>query len=331
VTCDDQNRCTTDSCDPETGRCVNRPACDDGNPCTKGSCDPETGECRYDPALGAACDDGDPCTVQDVCSSSPTGATAVCQGTPLDCGDGDACTLDRCDPVTGRCVSEPVVCSDGNVCTFDFCDRETGQCRADPLAGAACDDGSPCTADDVCVTDPLAGGVSCQGKQVSCADNDACTVDVCDADTGACVHPPLSCDDGNACTADGCDPDAGGCVHAPIVPGEVAPLEFKSDAATFGWPATPDAAHWNSYRGSIPPGMLGSRLPAAPSAYDHACFESADAAGDGATVSTDTGIPRAGFAFYYLVSGETSCGEGTLGHASSGVQRPNPFPCPTPP
>jgi hypothetical protein len=330
VRCDDQNRCTTDACDPATGRCVNRPACDDGNPCTRASCDAETGECRFDPEIGAACDDGDPCTAQDVCSFSPTGATAVCRGTPLACDDGDACTLDRCDPADGRCVNEPVVCGDGNDCTFDFCDRQTGRCLADPLTGAACDDGSLCTTDDVCARDPATGAVSCQGKPASCADNDACTLDVCDADTGACLHPPLSCDDGKACTLDRCDAAAGGCVHVPLLPVAVAPLEFKEDAATFVWPATPDAAHWNSYRGTIPPTMLGSRLPAGP-VYDHACFESADAAGDGATLSVDRDTPRPGWAFYYGSSGESACGEGSLGRASSGVERPNLAPCPTPP
>jgi len=50
----------------------------------------------------------------------------------------------------------------------------------------------------------------------SCDDNDACTVDSCDAQTGACLHTPLSCDDGVGCTVDACD-SVKGCGHTPDV------------------------------------------------------------------------------------------------------------------
>jgi hypothetical protein len=328
VSCDDGDACTTDTCDPASGRCLNRPACDDGNPCTRDSCDPQSGACRNDPDFGAACDDGDRCTVQDLCAPSPTGATAICRGTPLSCDDGNACSFDRCDPDTGQCKHQDAACNDGNACTFDFCDARTGRCAVDPLAGAACDDGDFCTERDVCVVDPHTNGISCQGTAPSCDDGNLCTLEVCDADTGACLNPPLACDDGSACTLDRCDPGTGKCDSALILPGEVPKLDFLTQAA-FAWTETPDAAHWNSYRGTIPPSLLGSR-PAA-SRYDHACYESADAAGDGATLSVDAEPPRVGWAFYFDVTGEAVCGEGPLGRATSGAVRPNAFPCPTPP
>ena len=43
---------------------------------------------------------------------------------------------------------------------------------------------------------------------------------------------------------------------------------------------------------------------------------------------TDGSLPPAGFAFYYLVSGRSFCGEGTLGSSTPGSPRPNPSPCP---
>jgi len=95
------------------------------------------------------------------------------------------------------------------------------------------------------------------------------------------------------------------------------------------WPATPDATHYNTYRGTIPDTMFGGRPPGAE--YDHVCYESDDAFGDGATTATDTSSPPVGTAYYYLDSGEGMCGESDVGHASSGAVIPNPMVCPTPP
>lgn len=328
IVCNDQNFCTTDRCDPLSGRCVFRPTCDDGNPCTLDSCSPTAGQCLHQPAPGATCNDADPCTVQDVCVPSGSQASAVCHGTTVTCNDGDPCTVDRCDQGTGQCLRSPVVCNDGNSCTVDSCDHATGACRADPLSGP-CDDGNPCTTDDRCSFIPGANSIACVGQQPSCSDGNLCTLDFCDADTGACSNPPLSCDDGRTCTADVCDKGTGICTHTAAGLGEVSPLDF-ADRVTFSWPATPPGVVlWNSYRGTIPPGLLGSRLPGA--VYDHVCFESDNTFGDGPTTSTDRSDPPLGRAYYYDLTAENSCAEGPLGSATSGGARPNPFPCPTPP
>jgi hypothetical protein len=108
----------------------------------------------------------------------------------------------------------------------------------------------------------------------------------------------------------------------------VTPLTF-ADQTTFSWPATPAATHWNSYRGTIPAGMLGSRLPG--TVYDHTCYESADANLDGPTTSIDSGGPPPGSGYYYEATHEGACGEGPLGSDWTGAARPNPSPCPTPP
>jgi hypothetical protein len=136
-----------------------------------------------------------------------------------------------------------------------------------------------------------------------------------------------SCSDGNVCTtADACL--AGVCQGTPVALGEVSPLTFSS-ASVFNWPASGGAAHWNSYRGTIPAGLLGGRP--APSRFDQTCYESADALNDGATTSTDASNPPLGTGYYYLVSGEGPCGEGPLGTQTSGQPIPNTAPCPTPP
>ncbi len=71
-------------------------------------------------------------------------------------------------------------CTDGNVCTLDACDLAKG-CKS-TQAVAACDDGSPCTVDDVCAKG------SCQaGEAKSCDDSNVCTDDACDPKKG-CVH-----------------------------------------------------------------------------------------------------------------------------------------------
>ncbi len=326
--CNDFNPCTIDWCDPLSGGCVHQTVvCNDGNACTSDYCNPDTGQCATRPLSGAICDDGDPCTTGDHCVSDPLGLSATCQGTPQSCNDGNPCTLDVCDPNTGQCVSSPLVCDDGNICTRDSCDPRVGGCVFTPLVGQLCNDGDPCTQNDVC-RQIVGGPVFCSGTPASCDDGNLCTTDSCDSATGQCLNLPLSCDDGIACTADACLPSTGACTHQPIAPREVPGLGL-GDSQTIQWPATPDAAIWNTYRGTIPAKLLGSRLPGG--VYDHVCFESDDAHGDGATTAIDNAAPPLGTAYYYDVTGENPCGEGPLGAASSGIPRPNPLPCPTPP
>jgi len=136
------------------------------------------------------------------------------------------------------------------------------------------------------------------------------------------------CNDGQVCTPDVCNLQTGSCQHDGTTVAETTDLLFDSQTIV-SWPATPGAAHWNSYRGTIPIAMMGSRLPG--SVYDHTCHESADALSDGATVSTDSTDPPVGTAYYYLSSAESTCGESLVGRSSSGVPIPNDSPCPTPP
>ncbi|MCA9516337.1 MAG: hypothetical protein KC635_15455, partial [Myxococcales bacterium] len=93
--CDDGNTCTTgDVCGG--GVCLPGAAVaiDDGNPCTDDACDPVLGVSHTNNT--APCSDGDVCNGEEVC------AGGACQaGTPLARDDGNPCTDDACDPVSG--------------------------------------------------------------------------------------------------------------------------------------------------------------------------------------------------------------------------------------
>ena len=206
--CNDFNACTSgDVCNQ--GACVgNVINCDDGNPCTNDSCDPVNG-CTFTPNNNA-CDDGDACTSGDSCVQG-----ACVSGSYNDCDDGNPCTTDYCDPQIG-CVNTPnsnacsdgnacttgdvcnqgicvggnvINCDDGNACTSDSCDPVYGCVNTNTQSGTACDDGDPCTVNDMCIN-----GV-CSGAAYTCNDGDPCTYDICNGD-GSCSNIPIEdCDD----------------------------------------------------------------------------------------------------------------------------------------
>lgn len=144
--------------------------------CFRAVCD--DGMCRVEDR------DGEPCTDNSECTASDTCAGGVCLGTLLDCNDDNICTSDSCDPESG--------------------------CRNNNLAGTGCDDGSPCTVDDVC------NDGACAGTPKICNDGNPCTEDTCDLSSGNCASIAISspCDDGDACTnSDLCK--AGICTGSP--------------------------------------------------------------------------------------------------------------------
>ena len=189
--CISENPCTDAYC--EAGECVHQPvdgSCDDGDPCTEGdTC--EAGECK--PGSDQfECDDFNSCT-DNLCI-----AGVGCQYDPnaADCDDEDPCTVgDKCEGGECKAGPDPLACDDGNDCTFNSCAAGEG-CKYEPKDQAACDDGFTCTNKDTCQ------GKVCVGEQVSCNDNNPCTVDTCDPTVG-CVFEPATgaeCDDGNECT-----------------------------------------------------------------------------------------------------------------------------------
>ena len=110
--CTDGNACTTgDQC--VNGSCTSGAVinCDDEEQCTTEYCDAESG-CVITPN-NVPCDDGNPCTESDTC------AEGICTGQGgLECDDGNPCTTDSCIPGQG-CLFTPnnLPCDDENSCT----------------------------------------------------------------------------------------------------------------------------------------------------------------------------------------------------------------------
>jgi len=231
--CNDQNQCTDDTCNAQTGSCSfpkNTATCEDGNLCTEGeacvdgkciggkpkscddtngctddSCDLKSGKCLNKPN-SAPCDDGNLCTLGDLCQGGVCAPVAT-----VDCDDTNQCTKDACDPKTGKCSYDVLVgpCDDNNPCTDDDLCTD-GICA--PGKKPHCDDANPCT-DDLC--DDMTGDCKYVNNTGPCDDGDLCTKnDTCSG--GACkADPPPTCDDTNPCTDDGCDAKTGLCANAP--------------------------------------------------------------------------------------------------------------------
>lgn len=152
----------------------------------------------------SSCDDGNACSV-DTCN--PATGCIHADSTGPACDDGDACsTGDACQ--AGKCVGQPVSCDDGKPCTSDSCETAAGCVYVAESVGAPCDDGNPCSTNDNCLTGSCVGDVL-----KACDDGKTCTIDKCDPGAGNCLHLPLEegpCDDGDPCTAgDACS--AGNC------------------------------------------------------------------------------------------------------------------------
>ena len=87
--CHTAGTCSGGSC--STGLSVD---CDDQNPCTTDSCNPATVGCVHSVvADGTVCSDGDACTTGDAC------AAGACKGTTVTCGSGQVCDA------SGTCVT----------------------------------------------------------------------------------------------------------------------------------------------------------------------------------------------------------------------------------
>ncbi len=179
--CNDNNPCTSDSCDNTLARCVNNAVanntpCDDGNACSTGDrC--VSGKCTF--VSGKDCNDDNVCTV-DACESD------VCK--PINVEDGTSCLADRCHVNSecrgGKCEKgEPINCDDGNPCTEDSCDVNTG-CKHVNLSGTRCDDNDGCTENDTC------DAGKCGGTEKACTALDSCHLPgTCNPKTGNCDEP----------------------------------------------------------------------------------------------------------------------------------------------
>jgi hypothetical protein len=177
--CNDSNACTTaDAC--AGGACAGGPAlnCNNNNICTTDTCNPASG-CVHTNNSNP-CSDGSECTSGDVCHNG------TCNGATITCNDFNTCTSDSCDPgAVGGCVFSN---------------------NTDP-----CSDGNPCTTPDQC------SNGTCGSQPRDCADNDPCSVDICDNQGGGflCEHTNCCSLAGRPCgghEAECCNPCGDGVV-----------------------------------------------------------------------------------------------------------------------
>lgn len=152
VGCDDCNRKTEQ---PERSeaeleswrgkRCTANADCQDRDPCSRHECVDERCVVSLAPR-GASCDNGSVCDGVSTCDEN---GRCVAGPAPL-VDDGNACTIDSCDPVRGV-LHEPLPVDDFDACTADTCNPATGEIAhtTQPV-----DDGNDCTKDSC---DPRVG------------------------------------------------------------------------------------------------------------------------------------------------------------------------------
>jgi hypothetical protein len=234
VSCGDGVDCTIDSCDEAEDECVHAPdhvSCSDGAYCDGDEVCDAVLDCQEGTAPD--CDDEVGCTI-DGCDETAD----ACTNTPNDasCGDGLACNgIETCDVEEDCQDGTPIDCDDGVACTVDSCDEEFDNCDNVP-DNAPCSDGFHCNGVELC------GSTGCEaGEPVNCSDGVECTTDVCNEDEDDCDHTaddsvcddgvfcdgeescdlvndceegtPPSCDDSVGCTIDSCDITADECLN----------------------------------------------------------------------------------------------------------------------
>jgi hypothetical protein len=265
--CDDGLECTVDTCTPE-GKCLHEPdhalclddlfcngeeSCDvklgclagappeesDSVACTKDPCNEELDSILHVPDNGY-CSDGDECNGVEKCS-----LTEGClKGIPLDCDDGDCCTLDGCHPLLG-CQHEPPfkgckTCASQADCHVPC---QPGQPPDHPDTGMCEPDQDLCTdwTCDLAATGCGVGLGRCTPQTPPCKPVGLCQLSCCDPATGSQVikasqkcctvetdpppgegNPPKDpkkavCDDDNPCTDDLCEYTFGQCYTQPTI------------------------------------------------------------------------------------------------------------------
>lgn len=232
------------------GECrYNNKNCNDNDPCTNDGCDSLGVGCFHEPACPS---DGIACNGEEYCSIFVL--TLCVQGSPPNCDDGDACTIDSCVEPTG-CRHVALNCADANQCTRDYCDTTIG--CLNPLIEGCCRTAADCPV-DACTEPRCTGGTCATGSPISCDDGDPMTVDGCDPTTG-CTHVPLTVTttstlpggSGGICTGDGdCVADDDPCTEEHCTDGRCTtrdPVGFERLACVCRRP--------------LPPACAGERYP----------------------------------------------------------------------
>ncbi len=164
----------------------------DGPICGDAICEGAEGPINCPADCPDVCGDG-LCTGSEDLQSCPADCACV---TDADCDDGVFCNgVETCSD--GACqAGTPVNCNDGVACTIDSCNEATDTCDHATM-NSACDDGLFCNGAETCHAT-----LGCQpGAPVSCDDGVSCTTDSCYEATDMCTHTPIDavCDNGLFC------------------------------------------------------------------------------------------------------------------------------------
>jgi len=135
----------------------------------------------------------------------------LCTG--VNCGDGNPCTADACDPATGLCSHAPE--SAGTVCG----DLSSGVCDAPDLCDGA----------GVCQTNHVADGTECGAVNDDCENPDTCQNGICQ-DNGVKAAGTL-CGDGPAGPCNGADTCNGSGSCQPNLAADGTPCGDSSSGA----------------------------------------------------------------------------------------------------
>lgn len=176
----------------------------------------------------AMCDDGMACNGAETCNSG------VCQaGTPVDCDDGVACTVDSCNDADGSCtnMADDAMCSGGMMCDATSgcvaacaespcrvvgpqCGCATGQgCYLDGMGGRECLPAGTDSENETCTSGSCAPGLICVSAGTTALCKRACETNAdCTGGAGSlCVATITgSMPEVRVCSSH-CNPVTGGC------------------------------------------------------------------------------------------------------------------------
>ena len=173
---------TVDKCSPNP--CKNSGVCSvttDGFTCDCSNTGYEGDTCETEITVDNC--NPNPCKNNGVCSATTDGFTCDCSNTGY---EGDTCETE----ITGGCIDNST-CDDGDPCTVDSCDIVTGFCmHYIGNDGLICDDGDPTTINDACNS-----GV-CEGTSAETCDDGIKNQNESDIDCGGSCS---GCSAGESC------------------------------------------------------------------------------------------------------------------------------------
>jgi hypothetical protein len=101
-------------------------------------------------------------------------------------------------------VKPPVPCTASKTCKQSFFNPNLGRCVESNQVN-----GLSCAGDSKCLVDPTCQSGECVGKTKTCDDGNACTVDVCQVETGCEFLPAPPCPGDGKCQVGVCNPASG--------------------------------------------------------------------------------------------------------------------------